>query len=699
MPEVFAVIVNYNGAPWLQSCLESLRRSDHPVRIIVVDNASRDDSIAIARAMDGVEVIQQSRNIGFGRANNVGIAYALRQGAEYVFLLNQDAEVEPDTIGELHAYMRRHHDVGVASPVHLNDSGTLLDRNFLIYYLAPQAPEFVSDAYGGELAESYRLDSVNAAAWLVSRRCLQEVGGFDPIFFMYGEDDDYCARMRYHGFSCHVVSQARIRHARGFHQPAYQRGRLQRLMKSARFARAQTVRSLKDPTDHNFLRSVYRELTSLSLEGLGKSIAALSPSPFLPSILAAAMVCPDLPRIARHKRVCRTRGPTWLDFRIDPVPADGTLDLVSATPAARKAPVVTLGMPVYNGAQYLEASLDSLLAQTFGDFEIVISDNGSTDGTGEICRRYAASDARIRYVRHGVNRGAAWNHNFVVCEARGRFFRWHHADDLCDPRHLESCVAALESDPAVVLAYPRTQIIDGATRVTGRHDDRLDLREAAPHARVRHLLANVFLCNPILGLIRIDALRRTALLGSYLRSDHVLLAELAMGGRWTEMPEALFYRRIHAGKSTEANRSLKDRAAWFDPRLRDKKHFWPNLRLFAEHLRAVRRAPIRWQDRFLCGWSVVVWQARFESERLRSRLQHVCSRVAIWTGAQRRRALSAPAPQTSPARFGQTGVEPTLTVGPELAKLEKLEPEGIRRPVRLPYAVPPTVRPSIRNVG
>jgi len=132
MTEVFAVVVNYNGAPWLKSCLESLRQSDHPVTIVVVDNASRDDRVAIARSVDGVEVIQQSKNLGFGQANNVGIAYALRRGAEFVFLLNQDAEVEPNTISELLAFARRHDDVGVASPVHLNDSGTLLDRNFLL---------------------------------------------------------------------------------------------------------------------------------------------------------------------------------------------------------------------------------------------------------------------------------------------------------------------------------------------------------------------------------------------------------------------------------------------------------------------------------------------------------------------------------------------------------------------------------------
>lgn len=670
MPEVFAVVVSYNGAPWLASCIESLRRSDPPVSILVVDNASRDDSVAIARSVEGVEVLQQSTNLGFGRANNVGIAYALRRGAEFVFLLNQDAEVEPNTISDLLAFMRRHDDVGVASPVHLDDSGTLLDRNFLLHYLAPQVPQFVSDAYGGDLAAHYRVSSVNAAAWLVSRRCLQEVGGFDPIFFMYGEDDDYCARMRYHGFTCYIVSHARIRHARGFHQPAYRRGRLQRVMKSARFARAQTVRALKDPTDESLIRSGYREVTTLALDGLSRSIASLSLSPLLPSLLATAMVCRDLPRIAKHRRACLARGPTWLDLRLDPGPAGAApFDLfrdpgVSGTIATHGAPVVTLGMPIYNGAQYLEASLDSLLAQTFGDFEIVISDNGSEDRTEEICRRYAAADARVRYVRHDVNRGASWNHNFVINEARGRFFRWHHADDLCEPRHLESCVATLESDPTLVLAYPRTLLIDAATRVTGRYDDRLDLHQAAPHARVRRLLANVFLCNPILGLIRTDVLRRTTLLGSYLRSDHVLLAELALAGRWAEVPEGLFYRRIHAGKSTEANRSLQDRAAWFDPRLRSRRFFWPNLRLFAEHLQAVRRAPLAWQEKASCAWAVIAWQAAFEMRQMRTRLVRIRKRLATWTGVpgEHGHVLAEPVPQTVPAESGWTGgaVKPRL---------------------------------------
>jgi GT2 family glycosyltransferase len=663
MAEVFAVVVNYNGSPWIESCLQSLRRSDHPVSIVVVDNASRDDSVAIARSVAGVEVIQQRTNLGFGKANNVGIAHAMRRGAEFVFLLNQDAEVEPNTISALLAFMRVHADAGVASPVHLNDTGTLLDRNFLMYYLAPQAPEFISDAYGGDLAGCYRMSSVNAAAWLISRRCLQEVGGFDPIFFMYGEDDDYCARMAYHGFSCFVVPQARIRHARGFHQPAYRPGRLRRLVRSARFARAQAVRALKNPADQGMVRSAYRELTTLVLESLSKSLASLSPAPMLPSLLGAAMVCRDLPKIARHKRACQARGPTWLDFRIDPVPTDSARHDLPVIAAERNvadrqaAPLVTLGMPIYNGARFLEASLDSLLAQTCGDFEIVISDNGSDDGTADICRRYAAADRRVRYVRHEANRGAAWNHNFVIAEARGRFFRWHHADDLCEPRHLERCVAALESDPRVVLAYPRTMLIDALGRVTSHYDDRLALSEEAPHARFRHLLANLFLCNTVLGLMRIDALRRTALLGYYVRSDHVLLAELAMAGRWAEVPEELFYRRVHAGKSTEANRSIRERAAWVDPRLRSGRFFWPNLRLFVEHLKAVGRASLGLQDRLLCLRAVIVWQAGLEAERLRKKFARARSRLAGWAGMEpgRTRAVGEPMPQTVAVRSGAIG--------------------------------------------
>jgi glycosyltransferase involved in cell wall biosynthesis len=243
-------------------------------------------------------------------------------------------------------------------------------------------------------------------------------------------------------------------------------------------------------------------------------------------------------------------------------------------------------------------------------------------------------DPRIRYLRHDVNRGAAWNHNVLISEARGRYFRWHHCDDRCEPRHLELCIAALESDPTAVLAYPRTVLIDAAGKVTANYADRLALCEESACGRLRHLLRNVFLCNPVLGVIRMDALRRTALLGSYIRSDHVLLAELAMGGRWIEVPEMLFRRRIHAGKSTEANRSVRDRAAWFDPKLRAKMIIWPNMQLFLEHLKAVWRAKIGLRQSVLCTWTVVAWQSGVETHRLRERFRRLRAGVAARMGLE-----------------------------------------------------------------
>jgi glycosyltransferase involved in cell wall biosynthesis len=415
------------------------------------------------------------------------------------------------------------------------------------------------------------------------------------------------------------------------------------LIRNTRFTRSQAVRSLKDPGDRSLLASAYRVLTTLVLESLSRSLAALKPLPFVPSALAAAFVCGELFRIAKHKRACQLRGPTWLEFRVDPVPPEvgssGFEDFVTTSDAA---PIVTVGMPVYNGAAFLRAALDSLISQTFASYEIIISDNNSDDETEEICRRYATLDPRIRYVRHDVNRGAAWNHNFVVAEARGRFFRWQHADDSCEPRHLERCVAALEADDRVVLAYPQTMLIDATGTVTGHYDDRLGLSDETPHDRLRRLLANVFLCNPVLGLIRMDALRRTALLGYFARADHVLLAELAMAGRWVEVPEALFRRRIHEGKSTIAHRSPRDRAIWFDPRGGSKVFFPPRLRLFLEHIRAAGRASIDLREKLHCMWLLSAWHGGIEVRRFRARASSLRNRLTSWAGFEHESGRRSP---------------------------------------------------------
>jgi glycosyltransferase involved in cell wall biosynthesis len=249
-------------------------------------------------------------------------------------------------------------------------------------------------------------------------------------------------------------------------------------------------------------------------------------------------------------------------------------------------------MPVYNGERYVREALDALLAQTYHAFELVISDNGSTDGTTEICREYAARDPRIRYHRLEENRGAAWNFNNAFALARGAYFKWAAYDDLCAPTCLERCVEALDTaPPSVVLVYPKTRFIGERGEVLRDYEDELDLREALPHARLRHLLRRLSYANASFGLVRAEVLARTSLFGSYPSSDYVLLAELALLGQFWELPERLFLRREHPRTSRRAHPSGGEAAAWFDPVRRSTRVFeaWRVLR---ELVAAVARADL-----------------------------------------------------------------------------------------------------------
>ena len=138
--------------------------------------------------------------------------------------------------------------------------------------------------------------------------------------------------------------------------------------------------------------------------------------------------------------------------------------------AAAAVPRLTLGLPVYNGERFLGESLEALLAQTYTDFELIISDNGSTDRTGEIAREYEAKDPRVRYVRHPVNRGSTFNHNFVIEQARGELFKWVSHDDLYDPELLQRCMDAIDARPEIALAHAWTAFIDEKGEVTHKID-------------------------------------------------------------------------------------------------------------------------------------------------------------------------------------------------------------------------------------
>lgn len=257
-------------------------------------------------------------------------------------------------------------------------------------------------------------------------------------------------------------------------------------------------------------------------------------------------------------------------------------------------PRVSIGMPVHNGEPYVSSAIESLLAQQYRDFELIIADNASTDSTEEICRSYAAADPRVRYHRHRENVGAAANHNHVIRAARGEFFKLASHDDVCRPAFLQRCVEAFDSlPPEVVLVYPRALFIDETGAVLREDTDRLETRANAPFLRIAHLVANVNMVNALHGAIRMDALRQTRLMGSFFGADYVLLAELALLGHFREIPDYLFLRRQHPGSSQEANRTVADVLAWWDPRVPRARLLIPRReRLVLEYARSVWSMPL-----------------------------------------------------------------------------------------------------------
>jgi glycosyltransferase involved in cell wall biosynthesis len=214
-----------------------------------------------------------------------------------------------------------------------------------------------------------------------------------------------------------------------------------------------------------------------------------------------------------------------------------------------RIPRVSIGVPVYNGERFIKESLNSLLAQTFEDFELTISDNASNDNTQDICRAYAARDCRIRYLRNETNIGVNRNYNRVFEVSRGEYFKWAAADDVCHPCLIARCVEILDQDPAVVLAYGKTTFIDEAGKKLDLTDPGWDLRSSMPHERMRYVIYSGHWVNSDYGVIRAKELAKTRLFPVYGGGDYRLMGELSLRGKLFEIPECLFFRRIHAAAS------------------------------------------------------------------------------------------------------------------------------------------------------
>lgn len=218
MPDIIhTIIVTFNGGNWIEQCLGSLRQSTYPAHTVVVDNGSTDATASIIRkSFPHVELIELKKNLGFGQANNIGIARAIAAGADYVFLLNQDAWVEKDTIAQLVAAQKENQEFGILSPVHLNGKGSGVDLYFLKYFLESDIKEFITSSIFRRGNEHTVVTTafVNAAAWLITADCIRKTGGFDPVFFHYGEDRNYMQRAQFWGFKAGIHLLSKIYHDR-----------------------------------------------------------------------------------------------------------------------------------------------------------------------------------------------------------------------------------------------------------------------------------------------------------------------------------------------------------------------------------------------------------------------------------------------------------------------------------------------------
>jgi glycosyltransferase involved in cell wall biosynthesis len=213
-------------------------------------------------------------------------------------------------------------------------------------------------------------------------------------------------------------------------------------------------------------------------------------------------------------------------------------------------PRVSVGMPAYNSAATICSSIESLLAQSFSDFELIVSDNASTDATRDLVESYARRDRRVRLVRQEVNVGVNRNYSHVARRASGELFKWTSSSDWCAPTFLERCVRELDAHGDAVLAVPRTRLFSDTPEMSEDYPRDVEVLDERPSDRLVRLTTTLALNNAMNGVIRMSALKRTPLMGTYIGADVVLMGHLALLGKFRLVDERLFYRRMSEATAT-----------------------------------------------------------------------------------------------------------------------------------------------------
>ncbi len=295
-------------------------------------------------------------------------------------------------------------------------------------------------------------------------------------------------------------------------------------------------------------------------------------------------------------------------------------------------PRVSVGLPVYNGERYLRISIESILTQTYSDFELIITDNASTDNTERICREYAAIDKRIRYYRNENNIGAPRNFNRAFELSRGEYLKWATSDDYVASEMIEKCLEVLDRNPSVVLCYPNAKLIDAEGTFIENYDDVLNLQDPIASHRFIQLLNRIKLAHQHLGLIRSATLKRTSLLGTHIAADINFLAELSLYGKFYELPEYLLFRRFHPGSSSWDRSSRTRQLEYSDPgRVGVRLDTWEaSWRFFV----AVRNCPTPFLDKLAMYRHLfhrMFWQKDTLGHELIDSSREICRRFLHWS--------------------------------------------------------------------
>lgn len=266
---------------------------------------------------------------------------------------------------------------------------------------------------------------------------------------------------------------------------------------------------------------------------------------------------------------------------------------------------VNIGMPVFNGENYIRGALESILAQTFTHFRLLISDNASTDATEEICREYSARDNRVSYLRQPKNIGASKNFNFVFKPDDVPYFKWAAHDDVMEPTYLEKCVILLDNNPSFAIAHCGTWRIDKNGNKLGTYDHEIRLNGMRAHDRFWRILWIIHFTE-VFGLMRSPLIKKTKLYGSYVGADRNFMAEMLLQGDVGYVDEYLFSRRHHAESFCDALNDNAARLAWFDPEARAPSFLAGPVK-FKEYLASIVRLRIPLAERIACIGILTKW--------------------------------------------------------------------------------------------